>query len=199
MPWRSFFPIRCWWSWRWCWVLFSTRPVPMWSFRPTRTKVVLIGHPRENAIRIPISCWAIAPQAALRTEQELANVSSFYDLSAKDIHGNLLHFHEFRGRVVIIVNVASYCGYTKSHYEGLVELWSHVQNEPVDILAFPCNQFGGQEIGMKASLPLRNRKVLPFAWWIRLKWMGRMPVWCTSIWNMQLGQRILNGISVREM
>ena len=108
------------------------------------------------------SC-AEVQQAALRTEQELANVSSFYDLSAKDIHGNLLHFHEFRGRVVIIVNVASYCGYTKSHYEGLVELWSHVQNEPVDILAFPCNQFGGQEIGMKASLPLRNRKVLPFA------------------------------------
>ena len=47
--------------------------------------------------------------------------------------------------VTIIVNVASYCGYTESHYRGLVELWGNLKGEAVNILAFPCNQFGAQE------------------------------------------------------
>ena len=50
--------------------------------------------------------------------------------------------------MTIVVNVASYCGYTDSHYRGLVKLFRHVEHEHagrVNILAFPCNQFGEQE------------------------------------------------------
>jgi hypothetical protein len=67
---------------------------------------------------------------------------SFYDLSARDIDGTEIKFDSFQNKVVVITNVASYCGYTESHYRGLVELYSDIQSEPVQILAFPCNQFG---------------------------------------------------------
>jgi len=84
---------------------------------------------------------------ALKSSKELANIKSFFDLSAKDIDGNLVKFEEFRGKVTILTNVASECGYTESHYKGLVELWSQVKDESIEILAFPCNQFGKQEPG----------------------------------------------------
>jgi Glutathione peroxidase/ShK domain-like len=56
-----------------------------------------------------------AAAAALR--QELANISSFYDLRAPDIDGKMITFDIFRGKVTIITNVASFCGYTASHYK----------------------------------------------------------------------------------
>ena len=62
--------------------------------------------------------------AAQQMEKELASIDSFYDLSAPDIDGNVVKFADFRGKVTIITNVASFCGYTASHYQGLVSLWS---------------------------------------------------------------------------
>ena len=51
-----------------------------------------------------------------------------------------------KGKVTIVVNVASYCGYTESHYNGLVALYNELKDSGVvEILAFPCNQFGKQE------------------------------------------------------
>ena len=74
--------------------------------------------------------------------EAISHIKSFFELTAKDIDGNLIEFETFRGQVTVLVNVASYCGYTESHYKGLVELWEHVKQEAVNILAFPCNQFG---------------------------------------------------------
>eukprot|EP00545_Synedropsis_sp_CCMP1620_P008364 CAMPEP_0119005758 /NCGR_PEP_ID=MMETSP1176-20130426/1913_1 /TAXON_ID=265551 /ORGANISM="Synedropsis recta cf, Strain CCMP1620" /LENGTH=222 /DNA_ID=CAMNT_0006957599 /DNA_START=12 /DNA_END=680 /DNA_ORIENTATION=- len=87
--------------------------------------------------------------AEIQTEQDsrIRSVGSFFDLEARDIDGKLMKFSQFEGKVTVIVNVASYCGYTESHYKGLVDLWSEVKHEPVSILAFPCNQFGNQEPG----------------------------------------------------
>jgi len=82
----------------------------------------------------------------IKEDEISSGLSSFYDLSAKDIDGNVLDFNTLRGNVVIIVNVASYCGYTNSHYSGLVELYNGLAStEMLKILAFPCNQFGDQE------------------------------------------------------
>ena len=79
---------------------------------------------------------------------DLHGINSFYELSAPDIDGNMVDFNEFQGKVVILTNVASYCGYTEGHYKQLVELWSHFPaGDNVEILAFPCNQFGQQEPG----------------------------------------------------
>lgn len=93
-----------------------------------------------------------AQKAALAAAKELEGIHSFFDLEAKDIHGKTVKFEEFRGKVTIIVNVASYCGYTESHYRGLVQLWNSLKSEPANILAFPCNQFGAQEPGTESEI-----------------------------------------------
>ena len=113
------------------------------------------SNPNFMSTHCATSCAAMN-KAAWEAERALSNISSFYDLSANDLQGNLVSFQQFQGRVVIVVNVASFCGYTESHYHGLVELWSHVRTEPVEILAFPCNQFGEQE-------PESNEKIQAFA------------------------------------
>ena len=68
-------------------------------------------------------------------------------MEAEDIDENVLTFDQFKGKVTVITNVASFCGYTESHYEGLNELYSQFKASAVgfNILAFPCNQFGQQE------------------------------------------------------
>lgn len=87
----------------------------------------------------------------------LEAITSFFNLSAYDIQGNLVDFSKFQGQVTIVVNVASYCGYTDEHYKQLVELWSQFRDSgKVNILAFPCNQFGGQE-------PESNSEILRFS------------------------------------
>lgn len=74
--------------------------------------------------------------------------SSIYEFSAKDINGEDLSLEKYKGHVCIIVNVASRCGHTKSNYEQFVELYEkYADSKGLRILAFPCNQFGGQEPG----------------------------------------------------
>ncbi len=78
-------------------------------------------------------------------DEEISHVQSIFDLSADDIDGNEFKFSELEGKTTVIVNVASYCGYTESHYRGLVELYDLFKGSNFEILAFPSNQFGGQE------------------------------------------------------
>tara|TARA_B100001778_G_scaffold321239_1_gene312418 strand:- start:753 stop:1349 length:597 start_codon:yes stop_codon:yes gene_type:complete len=75
----------------------------------------------------------------------IANENKFYNLSANDIDGNLINFSKFKGKKILIVNVASKCGYT-SQYKDLQELHKKY-NDKVTILAFPSNNFGFQEPG----------------------------------------------------
>ena len=75
----------------------------------------------------------------------IANENKFYILSANDIDGNLIDFSKFKGKKILIVNVASKCGYT-SQYKDLQELHKKY-NDKVTILAFPSNNFGFQEPG----------------------------------------------------
>ena len=67
---------------------------------------------------------------------------SFYDLSIEGINGDLISFSEFKGKHVLIVNVASKCGYT-SQYSDLQKLSEDFDN--VIVLGVPCNQFANQE------------------------------------------------------
>ncbi|XP_050441699.1 uncharacterized protein LOC126846384 isoform X2 [Adelges cooleyi] len=75
------------------------------------------------------------------------NATSVYDFTVKDIKGNDLSLEKYKGFVLIIVNVASKCGYTAKHYKELNELDEKYRDKGLRILAFPCNQFGGQEPG----------------------------------------------------
>jgi len=72
--------------------------------------------------------------------------SQLYNLVATTIQGEQVDFGGFEGRVVLMVNVASQCGYTDGHYRGLQRLHDILgQDGKLEILGFPCNQFGGQE------------------------------------------------------
>lgn len=81
-------------------------------------------------------------------QPDYKTASSVYEFSAKDIHGEEVSLEKYRGHVCIIVNVASECGYTKNNYKELNELYdTYGESKGLRILAFPCNQFGGQEPG----------------------------------------------------
>lgn len=70
----------------------------------------------------------------------------FYDYKVKNISGEDVSMSDYKGKVVLIVNIASKCGFTKQ-YEGLEELYEKYKDQGFVILGFPCNQFGAQEPG----------------------------------------------------
>ena len=74
-----------------------------------------------------------------------------YDFSAKAIDGEEINLARYRGKVLLVVNVASRCGFTPQ-YEGLEALYRQYRERGFEILGFPCNQFGGQEPGREAEI-----------------------------------------------
>lgn len=73
-------------------------------------------------------------------------MSDAYTFSAKDIHGSDQSLEQYRGKVSLIVNTASKCGFTPQ-YKGLQKLYDQLHARGFEVLAFPCNQFGRQEPG----------------------------------------------------
>ena len=71
---------------------------------------------------------------------------SIYDCKATTIEGEEISLEKYKGKVVIIVNTASKCGFTPQ-YEGLEKLYEKYNAKGLEILGFPCNQFGEQEPG----------------------------------------------------
>lgn len=76
---------------------------------------------------------------------------SIYSFSAKRLDGTLVSLSEFQGQVCLIVNTASECGFA-SQFKGLQELYDRYKERGFTVLAFPCNQFGGQEPGDSAEI-----------------------------------------------
>lgn len=76
---------------------------------------------------------------------------SIYDFSATTIDGQSQSLETYRGQVLLIVNVASRCGFTPQ-YAGLEELYQRYKDKGFQVLGFPCNQFGKQEPGSKAEI-----------------------------------------------
>jgi len=73
-------------------------------------------------------------------------MTSLYDFSAQTLDGKPAPLSAYQGKVVLIVNTASKCGFTPQ-YEGLEALWRDYKDKGLTILGFPCNQFGAQEPG----------------------------------------------------
>lgn len=76
---------------------------------------------------------------------------SFYDYTATAIDGSTISMDKYRGRVVLIVNTASRCGFTPQ-YKGLQALYEEYRDRGLVILGFPCNQFARQEPGSNAEI-----------------------------------------------
>ena len=73
-------------------------------------------------------------------------MASIYDFKVKDIHGKTVDLDRYRGKVMLVVNTASQCGFTPQ-YKGLESVYEKLHGKGLEILGFPCNQFGGQEPG----------------------------------------------------
>jgi len=78
-------------------------------------------------------------------------MQSIYDFKVKTIYGKETTLETYKGKVMLIVNVASKCGYTPQ-YEGLEALYKKYKEKGFVILGFPCNQFASQEPGSEAEI-----------------------------------------------
>lgn len=78
-------------------------------------------------------------------------MSEFYVMQGRSISGEIIPFSQFLGKVVLIVNTASACGFTPQ-YAGLNALYHDYASRGFTILAFPCDQFGHQEPGDNSSI-----------------------------------------------
>ena len=76
---------------------------------------------------------------------------SIYSIPLKNIDGGARSLDEYRGKVLLIVNVASRCGFTPQ-YRGLEDLYLKYRDRGLVVLGFPCNQFGAQEPGTEAEI-----------------------------------------------
>ena len=78
-------------------------------------------------------------------------MTTAYDFTATSASGEEIDLSHYAGRVLLIVNTASKCGFTPQ-YEGLEDLQAQFKDRGFEVLAFPCNQFGGQEPGSEEDI-----------------------------------------------
>ncbi|AQK54126.1 putative phospholipid hydroperoxide glutathione peroxidase 6, mitochondrial [Zea mays] len=93
---------------------------------------------------------------ALFSMAAASSATSVHDFTVKDASGKDVDLSTYKGKVLLIVNVASQCGLTNSNYTELSQLYEKYKDQGFEILAFPCNQFGGQEPGT-------NEEIVQFA------------------------------------
>lgn len=111
-------------------------------------------------VRIELKLKAAVPDHAARAvdsanmvhHTQLDRASGLYTMVAEDIDGKTVNLSEYRGKVSLVVNVASKCGYTDSNYKGLKELYDKHGSAGFEVLAFPCNSFGQQEPDANAGI-----------------------------------------------
>jgi len=81
----------------------------------------------------------------------MSTINKFHELSATRLDGSEVRMSDYQGKVVLIVNTASQCGFTPQ-YAGLEKLYRNYAGRGLVILGFPCNQFGAQEPGDAAEI-----------------------------------------------
>lgn len=105
----------------------------------------------RNAITLTLAALLLVAAASPLLAQQAARrpggaVTSFYDLNPMSLDGKPGNLAQYRGTVSLVVNVASYCGYTPQ-YEGLEKLHRELKSKGFNVLGFPSNDFGEQEPG----------------------------------------------------
>lgn len=78
-------------------------------------------------------------------------MSSLYEIQVKNTQGEDVSMSKYKGKALLIVNVASKCGFTPQ-YEGLEGLYEKYKDQGFEVLGFPCNQFGSQEPGTNEEI-----------------------------------------------
>jgi glutathione peroxidase len=110
---------------------------------------------------------------------------TLYDFSLQTIDGRVQPLSGYRGKAVLVVNVASQCGLTP-HYRGLQKIYDEYREHGFEVLGFPCNQFGAQEPGDEAEIrkfcSTRYGVTFPLFAKIEVNGPGRAPLyaWLTA-------------------
>ena len=100
------------------------------------------------AVLLPANRGDTAPTVCLK---ERLTMTTAFDFKAKDITGKQQDLAQYKGKTLLIVNTASKCGFTPQ-YEGLQKLFDDYHDKGLEVLGFPCNQFGEQEPGDAAEI-----------------------------------------------
>jgi glutathione peroxidase len=102
-------------------------------------------------VNMKLGSLAAALAAVTALAGSTAEASSIYDFQVVDIEGRSVNLEQYRGKVLLIVNVASRCGYTYQ-YEGLEALYREYAGRGLVVLGFPSNDFLGQEPGSNEQI-----------------------------------------------
>jgi len=101
---------------------------------------------------IKIKYFLLAFFMSLFTTNINANYSQLaYDFKFNDLDGSIINLSDYKNKVIVIINVASQCGFTKQ-YEDMQKIWGRYQGEGVVILGIPSNDFGRQEPGSNKEI-----------------------------------------------
>src|ERR1039457_3320288 len=107
---------------------------------------------------------------------------SIYDIPLKDIDGKSTSLKPYKGKVLLIVNVASKCGFTPQ-YTALESTYQKYKDQGLAVLGFPCNQFGGQEPGtdeeIKQFCTSKDNVTFPLFDKLEANGAGRHPLYKT--------------------
>ncbi|KAK3995553.1 glutathione peroxidase-like protein [Cladorrhinum sp. PSN332] len=115
-------------------------------------RTIQILYRRPPRLFVPTALSTVPPPhrpSPHRAFAAMASATTFYDFKPLDKKGAEVPLSDYKGKVVLIVNTASKCGFTPQ-FAGLEKLWKTVSEKHPDefiILGFPCNQFGGQDPG----------------------------------------------------
>jgi glutathione peroxidase len=106
-----------------------------------------------GAVVVSIACLSVVKALSLKSEPVAPEsaYTSVYDFTVNDIDGKPVKLDAYKGKVVLIVNVASKCGYTPQ-YEGLQATYAKYKDQGLVILGFPANNFMGQEPGTNEEI-----------------------------------------------
>lgn len=121
--------------------------------RRCRLATSLLGLPlfvtTASSPPVPVRAMATGVSASAAS---VKSGNSIYDFVVQDINGSDVEMSVYRGKVLLIVNVASACGLTTTNYKELADIYSKYKDQDFEVLAFPCNQFGGQEPGTNEQI-----------------------------------------------
>ncbi|XP_015792036.1 probable phospholipid hydroperoxide glutathione peroxidase isoform X1 [Tetranychus urticae] len=80
------------------------------------------------------------------------NAETVYEFEATDLDGAPVSMDKYKDKVLIVVNVATYCGLTRANYAQLNDIYNEYKDRGLEIAGFPCNQFGNQEPGCSVDI-----------------------------------------------